>query len=595
MAESSAEQGPEDMEAWSSAAMKLLEDAKIVTSEWHETSMDYDFTRPANSGLGYTPHVDRGPKAERVFDAKLGSSKKGLEIAEAALQRCSAVLLQLQHERQSKWAAFKVCKWRLDLRARRPPEECFRDHLQEALEHEMEVLTASRQTLADRVAEGKVAIEDCEANRVRLLRNVRLMVCSGEANPPPFSVEEVIAILRQVVERRDKSLGAYHPDTLRTMSELASQLAPTEEANLRTELQSLPLPTLRKRAMAAGATKFEVQELCKQKQKNESAETVEPSAEGDDLPEVLINFIFSKQAVEALKLRRVIAERREVLRLRREAAERSEAGQAPNTKEVAASDEVQPGTSSTRTSLQESGMSAEAIAELDQANDIPAGPPRPPVPSDAEGLLRRAPLLKDISMLLYRKGEALIEKEKHVCERASLKTTSAFHKRGAENNALRKDLENQMAEMDRAVAAAELSMSRMRKRIQHFQETDLQPKVDIVEKLVEKLRATREELEADLTRKVVSIRIDDSCRKITPERSMQDPMTMPVLALLIPKPKSPPKGRRRDRTMKRQNSSPAIVSHDIDSALTTASTFQPPLSPAGSSSALKVAGNFLAS
>mmetsp|Transcript_93469 Transcript_93469/g.145955 ORF Transcript_93469/g.145955 Transcript_93469/m.145955 type:complete len:590 (-) Transcript_93469:84-1853(-) len=589
MAESSLEQSPEDMEAWSTAAMRLLEDAKSLTSEWHETSKDSDFIRSDSPKLGYTPHIDRGPKAQKVFDAKLGGAKEGLETAEAALQRCSAVLLQLQHERQSKWAAFKVCKWRLDLRGRRPLEENFRDHLQEALEHEMQVLTASRKTLANYVAEAKGAVEDCEANRVRLLRNVRLMVCKFEANPPPFMGEEVIAMLRQVVENRIKSFGACHPDTLRALSDLASQLAPADEAEERVELRALPLPALKKRAMAAGATKLEVQELCKQKEKTESVQTeVEVASDEDDLAEALINLIFSKQAVEARKLRQVIAERKEVLRLRREAAERREAAfgnvLAQSTQE-ASSDEVQLETPS----LQEPGISAEAEAQLAEA-DIPPGPPRPLVPSDAEALLKRAPQLQDLSILLYRRSEALIEKERRVCEKAGLKTTSAFQKRSAENNALRKDLENQIAEIDSALAAAELSISRMRKRIQHFGETELQPKVDTVGKLVDKLRATREELEADLTRKVVSIRIDDSCRKITPERSMQDPMTMPVMSLLAPKPKPPPKGRRRANIMKRQYSCPVI-----DSALSPSSTNQSPLSPAGSSSPLKTAGNFLAS
>lgn len=42
---------------------------------------------------------------------------------------------------------------------------------------------------------------------------------------------QVIAMLRQVAERREKSLGADHPDTLRARSELASQLALKGEAD----------------------------------------------------------------------------------------------------------------------------------------------------------------------------------------------------------------------------------------------------------------------------------------------------------------------------------------------------------------------------
>lgn len=153
---------------------------------------------------------------------------------------------------------------------------------------------------------------------------------------------------------------------------------------------------------------------------------------------------------------------------------------------------------------------------------------------------------------------------------------------------------------------AEKSITRMKKDIEFFGKVELQPKVDSTSAIVEKLKLAKRELVEDQIRKVVSMRIDDCCRKITPERTCQDPDSMPVAALLDAKGTKGkiPEGRKRPQ-MARVGSSPAFVNGNIDSAATTFSSMSPaksvdsmastatnmlrPASPAGLSSPLKAA------
>merc|ERR1719183_97203 len=111
--------------------------------------------------------------------------------------------------------------------------------------------------------------------------------------------------------------------------------------------------------------------------------------------------------------------------------------------------------------------------------------------------------------------------------------------------------------MERGVATAERSVERMKKDITFFGKVELQPKVDSTLAIVEKIKAARHQLENDLLRKVVSMRIDDCCRKITPERTCQPPESMPVAALLDATGTKGrlPAGRKRP-PMTRQQSSP---------------------------------------
>merc|ERR1719335_1885424 len=136
--------------------------------------------------------------------------------------------------------------------------------------------------------------------------------------------------------------------------------------------------------------------------------------------------------------------------------------------------------------------------------------------------------------------------------------------------------------MDEAIAAADKSMSRMQKDIDFFGKVGLQPKVDSTSALVAKIQASKQELADDLLRKVVSIRIDDCCRKVTPERTGQAPESMPVAALLEgggTKVLGPPK-----RAAKQKQNAQAFASGNIDSAASTTTGAPSPESAATTAS-----------
>jgi len=444
---------PESHEVWATTSKNLLGSAQVATSELLialEGTEHVHADCPKLGNNGRPRNVDRGPKNQKKLDDRLEVTKIALNTAEASGQRCSQILQLLQHERQAKWAALKVVEWRLALRERRPKTELFRDHLQEALEQEKQTLEESRKILADRATEVRISAEDCEANRVRLMDNVRHMICRGDSCPP---------------------------------------LAGTSKG-LPGSLTSPPLEA-----------------------------------------------------------------------------------------ELNVSEEV----------------AAEAASERSLFK-------RPVVPADNDGLIQRAPQLHEISMQLYFKGEKLIQTQKVICDKANEKVMASFRKRSAENKELRDGLEAQIQQMDEAIAAADKSMSRMQKDIDFFGKVALQPKVDSTSALVAKIQASKQELADDLLRKVVSIRIDDCCRKITPERTGQAPESMPVAALLEP---PPPKAKMKGMQKKlgRTESSPAFVNgNNIDSAASTVLSNAPAVdslastastvqgrhgSPAGLSSSLK--------
>jgi hypothetical protein len=214
---------------------------------------------------------------------------------------------------------------------------------------------------------------------------------------------------------------------------------------------------------------------------------------------------------------------------------------------------------------------AEASAEA-PTEEAPPGPPRPAVPASNDGLLKRAPCLQQVVLSFCQKSDAEIQRQRNMCSRANEKVLACFQKRWAENEALKKNLEQQIAEMETAIIAAEKSLVRLKKRIDHYGETDLQSKYDNAAAVLQKLRGSKQELEEDFHRKLVSLKIDECCRKITPERCTgQKPEDMACAAMLE---------NMQKKNLKKTLSSPAFTGTE---------TIRPG-SPLGQSSPLKSAG-----
>lgn len=174
---------------------------------------------------------------------------------------------------------------------------------------------------------------------------------------------------------------------------------------------------------------------------------------------------------------------------------------------------------------------------------------RPVVPNDTEGLVNRAPQLKENAIKFVSKCDAAIKRHQKRCEETRDQVMVCFKKRLAENTELKKTLHEQILEMDAAIASAEKSLVAIKKRIEFYGEVEMQPKYDSCQALLIKLRESKVVLEDDFHHKMVSMKIDEACRKVTPEKTGTSPDSLPLLAMLEgPKKK-----------LNRTNSSPAFV------------------------------------
>jgi len=113
--------------------------------------------------------------------------------AEGAINRCIA-------ERYQRFAQSKVSEYRLELRTKRPPQECFKDGVQRLLEKELEALSAVRRELMHEESEAKRLLEELKllwnvlakdiGNRRLAMRHDLGTVCSGE-DSALFSSEDI--------------------------------------------------------------------------------------------------------------------------------------------------------------------------------------------------------------------------------------------------------------------------------------------------------------------------------------------------------------------------------------------------------------------
>jgi hypothetical protein len=408
---------PESHGAWKSATEGLLGNAKSVTGELFAALQDKD-VRPPVSPTVPRAYVAPGPRSKADLDATLSVTRQAINTIDTAIMQTSQAMIRLGHEQQNKWAPLKVCEWRTALRDRRPPRELFKDHVSEALEKEMQALIDARAKLKNMVGAGKAIVEDGEANKARLTRNLRHMTMLGSTN---------------------LSLIKYGGESGESPPSPSSPSSPAPEAG---------------------------------------------TAEGDE-----------------------------------------NAAKAP-----------------------------------------------PAVPSDTAGLVRRAPQIKEESIQYCNKVDAAIKRQRDRCEQCREEVMKGFRRRMTENQAVKKTLQAQIQEMEGAIEAAEKSLTAMKKRIDHYGEVALQPKYDAATEILAKLRVSKATLEDDFHHKLVSMKIDDSCRKITAEKTATPPDSLPVMAML--------QGPAKKNNLNRNNSSPAFVGGGRER----------PASPAGVSSPLKAAG-----
>lgn len=660
---------PENQAAWAEACKDLIGKAKTDTSDLL-AALDEPTVKHIVRDRD-PPHVKKAsgaknhcPRNRAEFDAQASVTKAAAHVVDSAIQQVSKAVHKLRLERQNKWAGLKVCEWRIELRRRRPPQELFTDHLQDALDNEVKALEGSRTILAEKIAHGKLILDDCEENKARLIRNVRYMVTYRTPKVPDHIEEEPAEEKSTQAEeplefRKITSAEAIPPGwRLATHRELRDHLGEDYEwieipgfdryaEKMRaclgrdaqdddvvkttidgeipfSQFQELSPEERRKRFPVKLQVKDEATEKSTQETRAASTKTQAPMVthtttvpslakflnieglktvtsaadgpQGDTtvcLDKIFLEsrLIFSNLAPTESTIQESLAEHvglpssavtvtsEDPGRLpARRLADTVLIGEIDASADPQCTDMVQSA-KQIQAKLQDHEALQSIIAQKDgrtvtlsSISSTVQIKARPVVPVSNDGLLKRAPVLQQVVLNFCQKSDAEIQKQKHVCTRANEKVLACFQKRWTENEAMKKNLEQQIAEMDSAIGSAKKSLERMKKRIDHYQETDIQPKYDNAAKILMKLKNSKCELEDDFHRKLVSLKIDECCRKITPERCTgQNPEDMPVAAILEITQK---------KSMKKTASSPTFTSND--------GTLRPG-SPLGQSSPLKSA------
>jgi len=96
--------------------------------------------------------VNAGVKAHQEF---IGKTFKCLKEIEYAIVQIEGAQGRLVSERYARFASVKVCEHRMELRAKRPQPELFRDEVQRILEKEAEQLDAARKEILQQEADCK--------------------------------------------------------------------------------------------------------------------------------------------------------------------------------------------------------------------------------------------------------------------------------------------------------------------------------------------------------------------------------------------------------------------------------------------------------
>lgn len=164
---------------WENNTLDHLNNAKALIRHAHHHQLDSE--RHIQKS-----HKRQGTHKDTVFNvikkkiSMTGDLIKALEDRHASVEdtirQVGECLFQLQRAHRSKWAPLTVCDRRLELREARPPQGNARDLTQEALEHERQALSESRQELGDQVQSSKemlLALDKLKAEIIEDLSHKR--------------------------------------------------------------------------------------------------------------------------------------------------------------------------------------------------------------------------------------------------------------------------------------------------------------------------------------------------------------------------------------------------------------------------------------
>lgn len=182
--------------------------------------------------------------------------------------------------------------------------------------------------------------------------------------------------------------------------------------------------------------------------------------------------------------------------------------------------------------------------------------------SDTKALIHKAVKMEEDAMKLCNESDAVMLQTKRECQRASSQSQASLARRAEETDVLKRQVEVQMREIDEAIAQTEMSLGRTKKKLE-TQETplkalnsqismwgdqkssntgtkdpvyeemeahlesvkknvkQLQTKYNNTKTLLEHLKESQQHLREDYRCKLLALKIEDACLKVTPRKAME--------------------------------------------------------------------------
>jgi hypothetical protein len=201
---------------------------------------------------------------------------------------------------------------------------------------------------------------------------------------------------------------------------------------------------------------------------------------------------------------------------------------------------------------------------------------------DTKGLLHKAVMMEEDAMRLCNESDAVMLHTKRECQRAMTQAQTSIARRADETDDLKRKLEGRMREIDDAIAQTEMSLGRTKKKLESHEaplrtldkqfemrgkrssregirdpvHEEMEGHLETVKKSVRQLKTkqentmqllgqmkeSRSDLTEDYRNKLLSLKIEDACLKVTPRKAMElDRMDPRGGRCRVPAPKKSPK------------------------------------------------------
>lgn len=458
-------------------------------------------------GIGDPVKTSQNLGPRKVIKVHTDASRwqQAIDSLDGRIQQVKDSLLSTEHSHRLKWPVLKTCEWRLELRAKRPAQELFRDTVQTALENEKKVLQEARQALIEitaRLRSGPGGMGELSELRRRFCRDPTL---HGEVHAPPQA---------RAAPSGPSSLAAGG-DPLAEVT----QLLPPMPSSPTGCMEFMSKEQMMKQVISSGAKAIH---LAKE------ADGIVVKVE-DKCSEAHAQVLaaFAKRGKQTGEMRMNLEEQLAETNNTIDKAERAIFGLRSNVKGIADTirrlQAEQAAASSALVQLVE--HQKKLLGQLAQAKELPksmqdapsSAPTGTQLAQQSEAVKGTAQ--KNIQEALKSRDKGELQAAIEDAERAQLNPREYAE---AQRVLREETVKAELAENKAAIAQKERALAQGAKSIETSQASGGQTTAAVLEKIaateamLEKMRETRHAVEEDLRCKLASYKIDDTCRRMAP-------------------------------------------------------------------------------